>query len=260
MFIVGKKSATTGRDSLTLSASRRTHTNAKFLRSTTNPVVDELLIETTDLQTGGYDRLCVVFRHKASLQSDDPYDAQKIFNHSGGVNQIYTRASDNKQLTTNVISPQTDRLTFYFEPSDYPQEVSLGAYRLQSLQSVSRIYLEDTKTSTVVELTQTPSYRFTSSPSDRADRFVLHFGTNPTGIHDALTATPFSAVYEAGSIQLSGLSEKDKGSDITLYNMQGQTMLSRIIQDTPSCRISKDLSKGIYIVKTRTQVTKLSVK
>ncbi|MDR1918896.1 MAG: hypothetical protein LBQ65_04525, partial [Tannerellaceae bacterium] len=65
MFAV--QTTSSAQPSFTIPATKRTHGVAQFLRSDSNPVIDELLIETQDGQTGGFDRLCIVFRNNATL-------------------------------------------------------------------------------------------------------------------------------------------------------------------------------------------------
>jgi hypothetical protein len=258
MFIVGTDK--TG-GYLTIPKKKRKHdTSATFLRSAKEEVTDEILIETTDNETGGYDRLCVVFRNTATLGSDDPYDAVKIFNRSGGVNQIYTRSSDGKDMTVSVVSPTTQKLPVYFEPALLPQQITLKADRLSSLVSVSYVTLEDTQTGTLTDLMRTPSYTFTSSPSDKPGRFVLHFTSNPSTGTEAINASAPYAFYEGGTIQVFGLQESDRGSDIFIFNTQGQLIHRQPLTSTSPCLIQKYLDRGVYMLKHNATVIKFAVK
>jgi hypothetical protein len=258
MFIVGADSPLNG---FKIPAAKRVHNSSGiFLRSATNEVTDELLIETTDNQTGGYDRLCLVFRPDATLSSGDPYDAVKIFNRSGGVNQIYTRSSDDRDMTVSVVPPTVDKLTMYFSPALLPQQVTLRADRLGSIVSVNYVILEDTKTKTLTDLKQTPSYAFTSSPSDAPDRFVLHFTPNPSTGADRINASAPQAHYEGGVLRISGLSESDRGTDVSLFNMQGQLLHRQPLTQTAPCTIHKNLAKGVYVVKNNATVIRFVVK
>ncbi len=246
MFIVYSN---TDNVSLTIPAGKRTHGNAIFLRSMENYVTDELLIETIDTQTDGFDRLCIVFRNNATQESNDPYDAVKVFNSSGGVNQIYTRSSDNKNMTTNVIGSQTKKLTMYFEPSLTAQEVELTAHRINSLQSIYDIILEDKQTGTQTNLMQNRSYRFVSSPADKSDRFIFHFYSNPTGIEDINNSDKLSAYYESNTIHVKGLNKGDLNNYINIYNSQGQLLHNERVTEGFSGKINKSLTTGIYIIK-----------
>jgi hypothetical protein len=248
MFVIHK--TTTGNTNFTIPISKRIHGNIPFLRSETPaPVVDELLIEARDGLTGNFDRLCVVFRNGASLSATDTYDAAKIFNRTGGVNQVYTRSSDNKSLTTNVIPPSTDKIVMYLEPSNQSQEVTIQASRLGSIKSVPNAVLEDRQTGKITDFKKVSSYRYQSSPSDRADRFVLYFGSNaPTGL-DQIRSLAFNANYESGSIGVYGIEDHSLGRDILVYDMLGQLIARQPITQAPYMRIEKTLSKGIYLLK-----------
>ncbi|MDR1645331.1 MAG: T9SS type A sorting domain-containing protein [Tannerellaceae bacterium] len=246
MFVVRKTTA--GNANFIIPASKRVQASFPHLRSETAPVVDELLIETQDGLTGDFDRLCVVFRNGASLLANDRYDAVKLFNHTGGVNQIYTRSSDNRNLITNVIPSNTKSMVMYLEPSARPQEVTLRASRIQSISSVPQVVLEDRQTGKVTNLKQTSVYRFQSSPSDRTDRFVLYFRDAPTAV-DEIYSPVFRAGYESGGIGVYGLKDSWIGRDALVYDMLGQLLYRSKVIQAPSMRIERSLSKGIYMVK-----------
>lgn len=261
MFVVGRDASSN--KTMTIPASARSHGNSKYLRSVDN-VYDEILIETRDQTSGGYDRLCVVFREDASLNATDDYDATKIFNTSGGVNQIYTQSSEGKSMTTNVIHPSTRSLPLYFEPNNESQEVELEAYRLQSLSAVSMVTLEDRKLRTETSLLSNPVYRFTSDPNDNIDRFVLHFTRGTVNIEEEESTTgSIYAHYQGGVIRVQGLDKEDTGSHLTLVDLQGHELYRGTITDTPVTTINQNLPTGIYILKlsgVRQSVHKLSVK
>ncbi|MDH6306890.1 hypothetical protein M2459_003483 [Parabacteroides sp. PF5-5] len=239
---------------------KRTHGVTQFLRSMENEPVDELLIETKDLQTGGYDRICIVFRSNASLAATDQYDAEKIFNRTGGVNQIYTRSADSKLLTTSVISPEEKDIIMYLDPPSQSQEIELNAHRLNTLYSVGQVVLEDIKTGKKTDLTQTASYTFASHPSDRADRFVLHFRSIPTSIEE-IKSNHMYASYHTGFISLYGLNEKDLGNTVTVYDMKGQQLYQTRITEIAPCQMNKRLETGVYLIKVngRNEAIKFSV-
>jgi len=230
--------------------SNRTHGSTTYLRSSfVEDPIDELLIETTDKQSGGFDRLCIVFRNNATLKATDEYDTEKMFNRSGGVNQIYTRSKEGKLLTTNVIDPQTKQMNMYFEPPLQIQEVELKAYRLASLQSIGQVILEDKKIGVKIDLTKNPSYTFQSYPADKFDRFILHFSTTPTSIDEITSSSNPIAYYLNGAIYIEGLQNVNLGKEVSLYNMQGQILHKEKIVEITPCKIYKLLNTGIYLVK-----------
>jgi hypothetical protein len=258
MFIVGSETKIGG--GFKIPAAKRVHdSGVAFLRSAPYEITDELLIETTDTESQGYDRLCIAFRHQATLSASDPLDAVKIFNRSGGVNQIYSRSSDDQDLTVSVVPPATEKLPLYFSPSLLPQQVTLKADRLESLVSVRYVFLEDTKTQTLTDLMRTPSYTFASSPSDKPDRFVLHFTSSPATATEGVGLAPGRAMYADGILRIFGLRESDRGSDVSIFNMQGQLMHRQPLRETSPCIVNRRLPRGVYMVKNNDIVIKFAV-
>ncbi|MDR0749074.1 MAG: hypothetical protein LBF62_05840 [Tannerellaceae bacterium] len=245
MFVVKKKTNTP--NSFKIPLSKRTHGKALFLKSAAQEVIDELLIETRDNITGGYDRLCVVFRDDATMKGNHRYDAEKLFNRTGGVNQIYTRSTNNRELITNVVKPDTKQLTMYLMPPNQQQEITLTAKRLNSLKSITSVVIEDHKTGKRTDLMKT-SYTFLSSPSDKADRFTLHFSNGLVSTDDIKVTPPLSAYYSSGQVVVQGLTEKALNREAMIYNMQGQLLYKQTVTAVEPLLMKKFLDKGAYIV------------
>lgn len=255
MFVVRNNGAaiTTG---FKIPKDNRRHGTTQFLRSAiAYEPEDELLLEARDMSTGGFDRLCVVFRHNASTQATDTYDAEKLFNRTGGVNQIYTRSTDNKELTTNVLPTTTTKLQLYFEPSLERQEVELEASRLESLRSVYDVQIEDGKTGKKSSFFKAPVYRFTSAPGDSPTRFTLHFSSVLTGT-EKIAITELSAWYKDGVIFIEGLKEAES---LQLYNAQGQLVINEKVTAS-SMQIRRTLTSGVYFIHTQGKTIKLFAK
>ncbi len=247
MFVVGKNFNTP--TTFKIPASARTHGISFFLRNDPE-IVDEILLESVDEDSKAFDRLCIVFRDNASLSGDDPYDASKIFNNSGGVSQIYTKTAENKNMTTNVISPQTSSLPLYLNPSAEKKSVTLNASRLESLHSVQHLYLEDKKEGKTVDLLNYPSYTFVTNPGDLSDRFLLYFTQKTiSSINDITVTENLQVSYSDGTLRVNGLTANEKGSNLILFNTQGINLLSKVIDQAPTSEIPVSLSPGIYIVK-----------
>ncbi|MDR0431599.1 MAG: T9SS type A sorting domain-containing protein [Tannerellaceae bacterium] len=257
MFVIQNKGPQ--QSNFTIPRKKRTHGDISFFRSALpEEPHDELLIETRDTKTGGFDRLCVVFRPEGSYEATDPYDAEKLFNRTGGVNQIYTRSSDGKLLTTNVLPATTSRLPFYFEPSLEVQEVELEATRIESLRSVSNVVLEDTKTNKKVDLMRESLYRFTSYPGDKPTRFILHFTSVVTGEEEIAGSASWHAIYQNGVTTLYGIDDKSMGETVSLYNTKGQFIAKTKVTGN-TLQIKRHLPIGVYFINLRGQTIKLVV-
>jgi hypothetical protein len=235
---------------LKIPASARTHGKANFLKSS-NTITDELLLEVKDQTTEGFDRMCVVFRNHASKNATDAYDAYKYINTSKGVSQIYTTSPDNADLITSVISKDEETLPVKLIPSAVEQEVELTASRLETLVSPEAVQLEDLKTGDIVDLKQ-QSYRFTTNPADNPNRFVLHFRDvlgAATGLKSLKSLMPLSVFSKDNELVIQGLEDCDTGSQLLVYDMQGQLLQQAIVTQTPEMRLPVSLSEGVYILR-----------
>ena len=234
----------------TIPKSERIHGNVPFLRSEMPAINNELLLEVTDSQTKGFDRTCVVFRQDAHLAAVDRYDAAKMFNRSGGVSQIWlptgNKTSD-RNLSVSVVPYETDKLEVTWLPSSTPQECTMTAYRQESLTAPERVLLEDRQTGKITDLLINPSYTFQSSPTDRSDRFALHFKKSSTGIDNIVESTLSCYYNKAGQeIFIRGVEESDAQSTVTVYDIQGRQIMSSLVGNGI---IPFTTTEGVYIVK-----------
>jgi len=235
---------------LVIPKSERIHGNVPFLRSTTPAIDNELLLEVTDNQTKGFDRACVVFRPNASLMAIDSYDAAKMFNRSGGVNQIWLPTGNtptDRNLSVSVVPYETSSLEVAWLPSTTPQECTMKIYRQESLTAPEQVVLEDRQTEINVDLLANPTYTFYSSPTDRADRFALHFKSSPNGI-DNPGESSLSCYYNKATreILIRGVGETDAQSMITIYDIQGRQIVRSVVGNGI---IPFTATEGVYVVK-----------
>ena len=262
LFVVRKNKTSNTNVQINIPEDVRTHGQAKFIRkSNRNAIDNELLIETTDSKTKGYDRLCLVFRADSEVEANRKYEAPKFFNNSGGVNQVYTKNAENKDMTTNVLSASTEKVTMYFKPAAEEQDVLLSAYRLNSLTNFRSVILEDTKNGMTIDLMLNSSYNFISSPADNPGRFVLHFNS-PVSVNAEMQSV-LEAYYSLGSLYIRNLQEMDLGGTVSLYDVSGVLVLQEVIAEIPVMQIATSLNKGTYILKLagkRNLVVKIAVR
>lgn len=250
LFVIKKNAP--GKKNLIIPKMVRTHGKGKYLRNAKSEstfIDNELLIETKDLASGAYDRLCVVFREDAKMAGNDQYDASKIFNNSEGVNQIYTLTDKNEAMTTNVIPFSVQSLKMHLKPSFEEQNILLKAHRIASLSKEQKVILEDRKTGKFIDLLNNQEYRFSTSPSDQVNRFVLHFN-NPSGIPDENNIqSDIRMNYSQGVINIYGLAGSDIGSNIQIIDIQGRIVFNSTVNNHPDYSVSCPLNSGIYILK-----------
>ncbi len=248
---------------ITIPKSERKHGNINFLRNADNGPVDELLLEVVDADTKAYDRMCVVFRPDASMKAGDPYDAYKRFNNSGTLSQIYNRSADGYDMMVNVIPSTQDSMLVSLTPANQFKEVTLSAYRLNSLVSPQGVWLKDLKTENYIDLAAEEFYTFNTEPNDTKDRFVLYF-TNKYSTDDyRIELSPLHAVYYNSLLSVSGITTQDAGSSLGIYDMQGRVVHRSDLPETSRYTFSLQLQPGAYIVKItgkRSLTTKILAK
>jgi hypothetical protein len=156
-------------------------------------------------------------------------------------------------LITSVIPSTQESLPVTLVPSAVEQEVELTASRLETLVSPEAVQLEDLKTGEIVDLTK-ESYRFTTSPSDNPDRFVLHFKDMLGVVTDARALHAMSLpgiAYVSGEVVVTGLQKEDAGSRIIITDIQGRILLSETLPanvgETGKANYCLMLSSGIYV-------------
>ncbi|MDR1810821.1 MAG: T9SS type A sorting domain-containing protein [Prevotella sp.] len=244
LFVIKKN--TSGTAVMNIPAGQRKHENVKYLREAPQ-AENELLLETKDDADGGYDRLCVVFRQDAQGTATDKYDALKIFNNSGGVNQIYTLSEDNKRLTTNVAPLTLQSLKMNLKPASVEQNITLRAYRQESLTDVKTVILEDTHTGVKTNLMLNPEYRFTTKPEDTCDRFILYFSTNANDIENT-EANGAKVYYNNNTLNIKNIERWDIQTAAVL-DIQGRLLFSGKTGTETDASFPLYLGGGAYLVK-----------
>jgi hypothetical protein len=163
-------------------------------------------------------------------------------------------------LITGVIPDRTEILPLTLVPSNTAQEVELSASRLETLISPEAVQLEDLKTGDIVDLTK-DNYRFTTTPDDNPNRFILHFKdvlNVATGIEAYAVETSYrtslplpSITQAANEITISGLQKTDAGAIIAITDAQGRILLKEtlppVVGETGKIAYRLPVSSGIYI-------------
>lgn len=276
-------------DRISLKSGLFKHANSTTVKSSepTNVRQDELLLQIINDETGKEDRTTVVLRATANLDSSDTYDVEKqsvIADTKVGIGAseltktteadlqsmsegtIFTKASSGARMSTNIIPSSTIQLPLYIVPPVASRsEFTITPYRLETMQTVNEVWLEDKYTNVFTLLTPETKYKFQADPlvGDEAEknRFVLHFGKlakDETIIGDL--DSDISCYYNSSTLYIRGLNSKDIGSEVHIFDMQGRLMGKTKIANVPVETYLKPLVPGAYIVKisgTRNYTTKL---
>lgn len=226
--------------------------------------IDEFVLEAVDLDSDVQDRLSIVMREKASLMDTDPTDTHKAVKNKEDDTErwyptmdgiIYTRSSNDRPMLTNTVPTNTKQLAMYITPpSDKARNMMIRPYRMETMSTVSRVWLEDKFENKIIELTPETEYYFSSPVLTQQEasknRFVLHFGSVENNDNDlVVTEDPISCYYNTSTLYIAGLNDKDLNSNVQIYDLQGRMVGRTVVNTVQRMEYPKPLPQGTYIVK-----------
>jgi hypothetical protein len=122
------------------------------------------------------------------------------------------------------------------------------ASQLESFTSSTTMMLEDLQAAKTQNLMQNPSYTFSSAKTDNGARFLLHFG-GAFSLNDKEKESPVSIYSSGNSVYISNKSGVSIKGEATVYNMIGQPVMKRQLDENPVTKISLKVCTGYYFVK-----------
>ena len=178
------------------------------------------VLQLKAIGNGYTDNTYVSFNQNATQNYDNQYDVLKLF----GINaapQIYSIINDTLPLSINTVP---------FPVNNYIVQIGFNvgkdttyiikAIGVDSFPSFPVIFLEDTKNSLFINLSQQSTYSFNASTTDSINRFKLHF----------TSSTPSPLINNSGNIKFVIFNHKlfiynNKNEFITkseLYEISGK--------------------------------------
>jgi hypothetical protein len=237
--------ATAANPLLIISNSTRLHGPDPYKAS---PV--DRLLEISVTGNGYSDKTFVNFNESATAGFDNEFDGHKIYGIEEAP-QLYTKQGDN-MLRVNVLPDVYSGLLIPVSleiPAEGEYSFAFGG--IQSFSAGVTIYLEDMKEDKMVEITQDGQYIFTGSPTDDPDRFMLHFGV--LYVEEEAALNEDSGLYHIYSyentVYVQNTYQQDVAGSVTVYNIMGQEILSRKLENTPLNKLTLNSGSGYYIVK-----------
>lgn len=265
MFVVYSNKATN--TPMTIPASERVMGTTRFLRNApvSNKRTDDFIIEFRDKDTKTTDRLSFVMRPQSDLPAYNNVDRLVSSSSEGKgdkpaqgddflqsyASQIYTKDAAGKKLTVQFLPLETThRIQLYHIPSLHAQEVNILGQRIDTKLSTERMWLEDSKYNTKIEITPDMLYTTYCEPGDSRERFAIIFSNNDeTGIEDQDEEGSSIYTYSKNSnIFVQGFTDKDFGSSVNLYDMNGRLLAQKNVNDE-NILLSENCASGVYLIK-----------
>ena len=221
--------------SLTIPAAQRVHSATAWYKSAAQQI--ELIAH--DPQGESAKSCFIGFDSKATAGFDLEYDAYLL---SGYAPKFYSVAGGS-EFSLNTLPEAVSNLTI---PFGFVKNAS-SIFSIELAQSIEghSVWLRDLLTNTVVNLSDTPVYSFTSADGDNAARFEIVLDMF-TGTSD-LKALASAYVYSADNrIVVSGVNGETK---MDVISIQGQVLKTFEFFSTGQHNVSVNLSTGVYLVR-----------
>ncbi|MCD7971746.1 MAG: T9SS type A sorting domain-containing protein [Candidatus Azobacteroides sp.] len=262
------------------------HASTNFIRSSRLKRYDDFIFEVIDAETKTSDRICVVLRDPTEIRNTS---ADELTYKTSSVNVLKEGVALKRSRTlpaqsimsllylgdgidTNgdivavdekILSNTTVVEPLYMTPSLIPQKIFIRGLRLNTMTHVKEIWLIDKKFGTKTLLTAETYYETTSEPDDAEDRFELRFSNEITGIDTSSDVKKeIHAYYMDGITTIKTFDEKDFGSEISIYDVQGKIINKTTVNDY-IINIPQYLTDGVYVIKisgAASYVSKILVK
>lgn len=207
--------ATAAGAGITIPSDAKVHSGQGFYKSTN----DILVMKVSKNNSPVYDIAAISFNSQSTNLYNPLFDASEMQTF-GDAPSFYSLLSTGEKLSINAIpTPTTNTIVNMGFVAGTNATYTFKATNLANISFTHPIILEDTKTGVSQNLFQNPTYQFTATTSDNANRFKLHFNAS-TGIQE--NENNATLVYcTDGQIIVSS---KSMIKTIEIYNEVGQQM------------------------------------
>ncbi|MCD4745664.1 MAG: T9SS type A sorting domain-containing protein [Bacteroidales bacterium] len=248
--------------SIKMDNTARVHNSQAYYKNTDN-YSNFLRLKATG--NGYWDELIIRFFQGATEGFDTEFDAYKLFGLNAAP-QLYSINGYLKQCV-NTLPKVSDGLII---PLGFKVgaagKYSFSSSGLESFNPNIIIYLEDKGNATgldkIINLKLNPVYTFSAKPNDDPDRFLLHFYDKDIDTEDNVLPDSGSSgnakiysyennIYVNLAADMLDISENYNG-EIVVYNLIGQEITRKTVENASLHKISIDDVKGYYIVKVLT--------
>ncbi len=222
----------------------RVHSSQSWLKSTES-TANILRMNVAGNANAWSDEIIVEFGHQTANGG-----AEKMFSFYETAPSLYTVKPDGNYSIDFRAEPGAITIPLSFK-AGADGSYTLTASQLESFTSSTAITLEDLQDAKMQNLMQNPVYAFTASKTDNAARFLLHFGGS-FSVNDRTNEQPVSIYASGNSVYIANKSGVALKGEAMVYNMIGQQVMQRSLDENPLTKISLDGSTGYYFVKVIT--------
>ena len=197
------------------------------------------------------------FNDNATLNFDGSLDARKWMN-GGSTPSLYSQLGITQYSINSIPYPTTGTKIPLKIKAAFAGQYTFNADNISNLDASINVYLNDQQLNIIQDLRVTPTYTYTASPTDTAQRFSIVF------CQAAATGVQTSSVLSSTGIDIKGIANQVEidflNPDITAANVSVYTIVGEQQYVASSVSASSGIytfnpgqkQEGIYIVKVVT--------
>jgi hypothetical protein len=244
--------ATGSSPAITIPASQRNHNNPTFLKSSESEIGEYESALIIIAQNNEFeDKIQISFGDNGTDGFDNGWDGTKMFGIAEAP-QLYIIVDEYKQSYNHLPSladgeERTVEMS-YIPGAEGDQTLSADFSYLQDVA----VTLEDLQTSTTQDFNENPTYHFSGSKDDDADRFLLHFAYSPDGIEDEESVVNSINIYSFGK-QINISSVNELNGSVAIYDIMGRELYQKKLSNTQTEKFSINANNTYVIVKIITE-------
>jgi hypothetical protein len=229
--------------SITIPTAQRVHNSQVFYKYSWNPGYPAVSLSSEI--NGLKDEAKIIFHPEATPGFDGPFDLAK-FDNVDEAPTLFT-LTDGKPYAVNFYGGEYQDLIIplgFKTGSD--GDYTLTADDISNFSDGISVFLEDLKTHTVINLTESPYYVFGYSTLDNDHRFNLHFKDSWYDTKEP--AAPKSFIY-ANENTIYVNHTGPAAGEVIVYDLAGREVLRKMAEGSSQTQISLPKSKCYYLVK-----------
>jgi len=242
-FMVHVTTVGSSSGSLNIDASDRVHNSTSWYKNNSADLSKNTLkLNVSETENNTVQESIIRVNTNATDEFDSKFDSHFL---AGFAPQFYSVLDDGTALSTNEIPGISSKTIPFSFVKNSATEYDIKAEGIETFDNNVAVYLTDLKTNHTQKLNDNPVYHFTAGEGDIQERFELHFG--PVGIDDHKTAENRINVFAAND-QIEIRSKLPLNGIVKVYNITGQLVLKKSIDNQSSASINAGSLKGIVIV------------
>ena len=230
-------------NSITLPLANRIHSTTDWYKDNEE---NKIKLTVYDIEGSTAQESIISFNENATVGFDNKFDSYFL---AGYAPQFYSTINEGA-LSTNTIpeitSSTTIPLLFIKNTStDYYIEVE----GVNNLEPQETVYLTDLKINHTQSLNENSIYNFTSQEGDIAERFLLHF--SPLIINEQDLSQQINIFSCGANVEIR--SKSPINAKVNIYNLSGQLLTQKYMNNESNASISITNHKGITIISIITE-------